>query len=134
MICTQCKKPYLSGATAGESRTSLFGLCEACGTTPRLRALASNVGYGATICVLSIEFAVLSWLFQGRLFFAVAVTSTIALYVALTALARRGQSVRYRTEKERKKGEWTQSLLGSMLGLLLGLGWLWVAMTWGHSG
>jgi hypothetical protein len=133
MICTQCKKPYLSEATAGESPTSLFGLCEACGTTPRFRALASNVGYGATISVLSIEFAVLSWLFQGWLFFAVAVTSTIALYAGLTALARRGQSVRYRTERERKKGEWTQSFLGSVLGLLLGLGWLWIAMTWGHS-
>jgi hypothetical protein len=132
MICTQCKKPYLSGATPGESPTSLFGLCEACGTTPRFRGFASSLGYSATICVLSVEFALLSWLLQGWWFFAVAAASTIGLYAGLTLLVRRRERVRYRTEQARKRAEWAQNRLGDVLGLLLGLGWLWVALTWGR--
>ena len=132
MICTQCRKPYLSGAGAGQAPRSLFGLCEACGTTPRFRSLAASLGYTATVCVLSVEFAVLSWWFQGWMFVAVAVTSTIGLYAGLTLLALRSQRVRYLTEKGRKKGEWAKDLLGSVLGFLLGAAWLWVALTWGR--
>jgi hypothetical protein len=122
----------LSGASAGQAPTSLFGLCEACGTAPRFRSLASSLGYSATVGVLSIEFAVLSWWFQGWVFFAVAVTSTIALYAGLTLLAQRSQRVRYRTDKGRKQGEWAKSLVGSVLGFLLGLAWMWLALTWGR--
>jgi hypothetical protein len=132
MICTQCKKPYLSGAGAGQAPTSLFGLCEACGTMPRFSSLASSLGYSATVCVLSVEFAVLSWWFQGWLFFAIAVTSTIGLYAGLTLLALRSQRIRYRTEKGRRKGEWAKDLLGSALGFGLGIAWLWIALTWGR--
>jgi len=132
MICTQCKKPYLSGARAGQAPKSLFGLCEACGTTPRFRSVASSLGYSATVGVLSIEFAVLSWWFQGWVFFAVAVTSTVALYVGLTLLAQRSQRVRYLTDKGRKRGEWGKNLVGSILGFLLGLAWMWIALTWGR--
>ena len=132
MICTQCKKPYLSGASSGHAPTSLFGLCEACGTTPRFHSLASSLGYSATVFVLSIEFAVLSWWFQGWVFFAVAVTSTIGVYAGLTLLAQRSQRIRYRSDKGRKHGEWTKSLLGSILGFLLGTAWLWIALTWGR--
>ena len=133
MICTRCKKPYLSVASDRLSRASLFGLCEACGTTPRFGALASEFGFGATIFVLSAEFALLSWLFQGWRFFLVAVVSTLALYAAVVAIARSGEQVRFRNEGARRKGQWLQGLVGSALGLLLGIGWLWVAMTWGHS-
>jgi hypothetical protein len=132
MICTQCKKPFLGGASGGQAPTSLFGLCEACGTTPRFRSLASSLGYSATVAVLSIEFAVLSWWFQGWVFFAVAVTSTIALYAGLTLLAQRSQRVRYRTDKGRRRGEWAKNLIGSVLGFLLGLAWMWIALTWGR--
>jgi hypothetical protein len=47
-------------------------------------------------------------------------------------LALRSQRVRYLTEKGHKKGEWAKDLLGSVLGFLLGLAWLWIALTWGR--
>jgi hypothetical protein len=134
MICTQCKKSYLSvESAAGAAPSSLFGLCEACGSSPRFGAFASSLGAGATLLVLSLEFAALSWLFQGWVFFAIAVGTTATLYGALILIARRGSRVRYRTSKERQRGEWSQRLLGSTLGFVIGMGWFWLAVTWGHT-
>ena len=132
MICTQCGQPF-SDPAAAAVRRSLFGLCQSCGGVPRFRPFVNDAGAAAACALLSFEFALLSWLFQGWGFFLIAVASTMAVYVIFLVLVHRGRRTVHRTEAERRRSERWQRIGGSLLGFTIGMAWFLAALSWGHS-
>lgn len=127
MICSQCRKPYQRDATVALGQ-SLFGLCERCGSVSRFQPFVNDAGATAACVLLSVEFGLLSVLLHGWRFFATAVLSTAAVYAVFLAVVRQSPRRTHRNEDDRRKAERLERVLGSILGLMIGVTWLWVAL------
>lgn len=122
MICSSCRSVFAAPADQLGTLETISGLCETCGTEPRLKRLARSFIEGAIAGVVSIEiFLLLLFLEDWRraLFLPLIVAIICA---AIYGLAHKSKPIRYESEEHRKTTTKWQRIFGWAAGFSFGIG------------
>ena len=120
MICTSCSTTYSPSPEELGQVETLEGLCDRCGTEPRLKRFAISFIEGAIAGVVAIEFLLLLALLDGWRGALIPPIVVAIVCIAVYFFANRTEPVRYRTKKERKQQTKGQRLAGWLIGAALG--------------
>ena len=124
MICSSCKSVYSPSPDELAQVETLAGLCDRCGTEPRLKRFAIALIEGAIAGVLVIEISLLLALLGGWRKAMIPPVVVVIICIAVYVFASRTELVRYRNREHRKKQTLGHRVTGWAIGLLLGVGTL----------
>ncbi len=122
MLCSSCQSAYSPTPEQLGHVDSLEGLCDRCGTEPRLRRFALAFIEGAVAGVIALELLLLLLLFGGWQAALIPPIVVAAICIAIYSLASRSEPVRYADEEHRRKATTVHRAGGRILGFAVGLG------------
>jgi len=121
VICSSCNSIFAASSDQLGVTETLAGLCETCGTEPRLARLARSFNEGAIAGAISIElFLLLLFLDDWRRALLLPLIVAI-ICVAIYVFAQKSEPIRYDSEEHRKTTTKWHRIFGWAAGFAFGI-------------